>query len=106
MKQTSMYTYSLIFRVLLKYFVRIKKYSRGAGRQVFVIYGQPMESNVIISYVLLRCRILYLYTKNCPDLNKRRYLKPSKSRAISFDGRLYEMGPHLTWFMFSYKDQR
>ncbi len=27
--------------------------------------------------------------KNCPDLNKGRYLKPSKSRAISFDGRLY-----------------
>jgi hypothetical protein len=27
--------YSLIFRVLLKYFVSIKKYSRGAGGQVF-----------------------------------------------------------------------
>jgi hypothetical protein len=39
-------TYSLIFWVLLKYFVRIKKYSRGAGGQVFVIYGQPMESNI------------------------------------------------------------
>ncbi len=81
--------YSLIFRVLLKYFVRIKKYSRGAVGQIFVIYGQPMECNIIISYILLRCRILYLYTKNCSDLNKGRYLKPSKSRAISFDGRLY-----------------
>ncbi len=43
----------------MKYFVRIKKYSRGVGGQIFVIYGQPMESNIIITYVLLRCRILY-----------------------------------------------
>ncbi len=73
----------------MKYFVRIKKYSRRAGRQIFVIYGQPMYSNIIISYVyVLRCKISYLYTKICPDQNKERYLKPSKSRAISFDPRL------------------
>jgi hypothetical protein len=91
-------TYSLIFQVLLKYFVRIKKYSRGAGGHFFVIYGQPMESNIIISDVLLRCRILYLYTKSYADLNKGRYLKPSKSRAISFDIRLYlYRSVHYKW---------
>jgi hypothetical protein len=78
---------SLIFQVLLKYYIRIKKYSRDAGGQIFVIYGQPMDINISISYVLLRCEISYLYTKNCPDLNKGRYLKPSKSRAVSFDRR-------------------
>jgi hypothetical protein len=41
----------------LKYYIRIKKYSRGAGGQIFVIYGQPTDSNIIISYVLLRCKI-------------------------------------------------
>jgi hypothetical protein len=79
----------LLFEFYWNILSELKKYSRGAGGKIFVIYGQPMESNVIISEVLLRCRILYLYTENCPDLNKGRYLKPSKSRTISFDGRLY-----------------
>jgi hypothetical protein len=68
--------------------VCFKKYSRGTGGQIFVIYGQPMDSNIIISYALLRRKISYLNTKNCPDLNKGRYIKPSKSHAISFDRRL------------------
>jgi hypothetical protein len=74
--------------ILFKNVCLFKKYSRGTGGQIFVIYGQPMDSNIIISYASLRCKISYLNTKNCPDLHKGRYLKPSKSHAISFDRRL------------------
>jgi hypothetical protein len=55
--------YSLIFRVLLKYFVRITKYSRGSGGQIFVIYGQPM--NTISLYL-----IYYFFVGYCTYIPK------------------------------------